>query len=158
MALLAVARSAATGIAWSTIMTTDPTTILLVEDEAVLRRVFRTLLEASGYRVREAGTAGEALGEVAANRPSLVLLDLGLPDRPGLDVARMLRADGPTSTIPIVAMTGRSGPETRRLVLDAGCLALLVKPIEPRDLLDQIPGWIGSPPTPPTNGRAETPA
>lgn len=138
-------------------MTSD-TTILLVEDEAVLRRVFRTLLESSGYRVREAGTAGEALGEVAASQPALVLLDLGLPDRPGLEVARTLRADAPTAHIPIVAMTGRSGPETKRLVLDAGCLALLVKPIEPKNLLEQIPGWIGHPPGSPTNGRAENPA
>jgi two-component system KDP operon response regulator KdpE len=60
----------------------DPT-ILLVEDEALLRRAFRTLLEASGYRVIEAGTAAEAI-ERAADAPDLVLLDLGLPDRNGL--------------------------------------------------------------------------
>ena len=119
-------------------MTTDPKTILLVEDDAVLRRVFRTLLEASGYQVREAGTAGDALGDVALCRPSLILLDLGLPDGSGLDVAGALRTAG----IPIVAMTGRSGPETHRSVLEAGCLALLVKPIEPKELLRRIPGWL----------------
>ncbi|MGH7500312.1 MAG: response regulator [Longimicrobiales bacterium] len=139
-------------------MNRNPATILLVEDEAVLRRVFRTLLEASGYRVREAGTADEALVAIAAQKPSLVLLDLGLPDGSGLDVARILRADAGTADIRIVAMTGRSGPETKRSVLEIGCLGLLVKPIEPGELLRQIGTWLDGPTSPPTNGRAETPA
>jgi CheY-like chemotaxis protein len=119
-----------------------PATILLVEDEPVLRRVFRTLLEASGYRVREAGSASEALGDVAVEKPSLILLDLGLPDASGLDVARALRAKPETSDVPVIAMTGRSGPDVQRSTREAGCLGHLVKPIEPKELLRRIPGWL----------------
>lgn len=112
--------------------------ILLVEDDELLREAYRLLLEEVGYEVQEAGTAAEALRSVAAERPALVLLDLGLPDRPGLDVARELRAAPETRATPVFALTGRVGPDERRACLDAGCSLYLVKPVEPRTLLRRI--------------------
>lgn len=114
-------------------------TILLIEDDPLLRDAFRLLLEDAGYRVREAGSATEALAAVAGEIPSLILLDLGLPDRPGLEVARTLRQQSATSTLPIVALTGRAGAGERRACLDAGCTSYFCKPVEPRELLRQIP-------------------
>lgn len=117
-------------------------TVLIIEDEPLLRSAFRALLEVSGYRVLEAGTAREALDCAAANRPDLVLLDLGLPDRHGLEVAAELRHRAETRDVPIVAMTGSGAPGTARDCAAAGCIDHLVKPIGPRDLLRRIPAWL----------------
>jgi CheY-like chemotaxis protein len=123
-------------------MTTTAASILLVEDDPLLRHAFRLLLEDAGYRVQEAGTAAQALEQAAAQKPQLVLLDLGLPDRPGLEVARQLTSTPETAGIPIVALTGRVGPRERDACLAAGCSHFLTKPIEPRELLRQLPGLL----------------
>lgn len=117
-------------------------TILLVEDDPFLREAIRLLLEDAGYGVREAGTAAQALAVLDDSRPSLVLLDLGLPDRSGVDLvhdlnARTGRSDG--TDIPIVALTGRAGADERRRCMAAGCRDYLVKPVDPRTLLQKIP-------------------
>ncbi len=117
--------------------------ILLVEDDDLLREAFRLLLEDGGYEVHEAGTAAEALRTVAAERPALVLLDLGLPDRPGLEVARAMRSAPETSATPVFALTGRVGADERRACLDAGCSVYLAKPVEPRTLLRRIDETLG---------------
>lgn len=114
------------------------TLILLVEDDFLLRGAFRLLLEDAGYRVREAATAAEALEATNGEHPALVLLDLGLPDRPGLDVARILRKSPDTATIPIMALTGHAGEADRSACIAAGCTAYIAKPIEPKSLLRQI--------------------
>jgi two-component system sensor histidine kinase/response regulator len=116
--------------------------ILLVEDDPLLRQAFRLLLEDAGYDVREAGTALQALSAVRDAVPQLVLLDLGLPDRPGLEVARELMARPDTRHVPVVALTGRVGASERQECLDAGCTHFIAKPIEPRELLRQIPRMI----------------
>ena len=118
---------------------TSDRSILLVEDDPLLRHAFKLLLEDAGYDVREAGTAQQALTSVAAEAPRLVLLDLGLPDRPGLDVAREIVADPNTRHIRVVALTGRVGSRERQECLDAGCTHFFSKPIEPRELLRQLP-------------------
>lgn len=117
-------------------------TILLVEDDSLLRDAFRLLLEDAGYRVREAGTAAEAIAAVDAELPALILLDMVLPDSSGLDVVRQLRDQPETRELPVVALTGRVGAHERRACLEAGCTTFLTKPIEPRALLRQIPGLL----------------
>jgi len=120
-------------------MTMSAPSILLVEDDPLLRHAFRLLLEDAGYRVHEAGTAAEAIARAGAEHPSLVLLDLGLPDRPGLDVARELRSTPETSGIRVVALTGRVGARERDACFEAGCSHFFTKPIEPRELLRRLP-------------------
>jgi two-component system KDP operon response regulator KdpE len=119
--------------------------ILLVEDDPLLRRAFRLLLEDAGYDVREAGTAQQALSAVESRLPELVLLDLGLPDRPGLEVARELMRRPSTSRIKVVALTGRVGARERQACFDAGCSHYFSKPIEPRELLRQLPSLLDRP-------------
>lgn len=121
--------------------------ILLVEDDPLLRQAFRLLLEDAGYEVREAGTAQQALTAVELRAPELVLLDLGLPDRPGLDVARELMQRPDTCRIKVVALTGRVGARERQECLDAGCSHYFSKPIEPRELLRQLPGLLDRAPS-----------
>jgi two-component system, OmpR family, KDP operon response regulator KdpE len=120
-------------------MTDLATSILLVEDDPLLRHAFRLLLEDAGYRVVEAGTAAEAIDQARAEKPALVLLDLGLPDRPGLDVAREITSDPLTSTTRVVALTGRVGSRERDACFEAGCSHFFTKPIEPRELLRRLP-------------------
>lgn len=117
--------------------------ILLVEDDPLLRHAFRLLLEDAGYQVHEAGTAAEALDQATVQRPSLVLLDLGLPDRPGLEVAQHITTQPDMSGIRVVALTGRAGATERDACLAAGCSHFFTKPIEPRELLRRLPELMG---------------
>jgi two-component system, cell cycle response regulator DivK len=118
--------------------------VLLVEDSAPIRDAFTILLEDAGYRVLGTGTGGEALDLTAAHRPHLVLLDMGLPDMSGLEVVRALKADDHTRATPVVAVTGRDEEADRRACLAAGCAAYLVKPVDLRALLRDLPGYIGT--------------
>lgn len=120
-------------------MTNLAPTILLVEDDPLLRHAFRLLLEDAGYEVHEAGTAAQALDEAAARKPALVLLDLGLPDRPGLEVARHITSQPETAGVRVVALTGRVGANERDACFEAGCTHFFTKPIEPRELLRRLP-------------------
>lgn len=118
--------------------------ILIVEDDPLLRDAVRLLLEDAGYGVREAGTAAEALAKATSETPGLLLLDLGLPDRPGLDVARALRERPDTAGVPIIALTGRVGADERQACLDAGCALYFSKPVRPRELLRRITELLSS--------------
>jgi DNA-binding response OmpR family regulator len=120
------------------VVTTATATILLVEDDSLLRHAFRLLLEDAGYRIYEAGTAHEAIEKARVAAPNLVLLDLGLPDAPGLEVARTLRLNEATQDTPIIALTGRVGADEKRECMDAGCTSYLTKPIEPKELLRRL--------------------
>lgn len=122
---------------------TTPSTILLVEDDPYLRDAFRLLLEEAGYDVREAATANAAIASASDSAPSLVLLDLGLPDRPGLDVVRTLRQRDETRDIPIIALTGRTGLAEEQACIEAGCTHFFAKPLEPRTLLSSLPKFLG---------------
>ena len=116
--------------------------LLIVEDDLFLREAFRMMLEDSGYQVGEAGTAAEALTAVEDNKPNLILLDLGLPDRNGLELARQLKAETRTADIVIVALTGRVGTKEQRECIEAGCAAYFSKPISPRELLKKLPALL----------------
>jgi DNA-binding response OmpR family regulator len=120
-------------------MTDFDRTILIVEDDELLRDAFKILLEDAGYQVLEAGTAKAAI-EVAGERvPALVMLDMGLPDRPGIEVVRAMRRDPDLRNTPVIALTGRVGTEERRACLEAGCDRYLSKPVAPSDLLKELP-------------------
>ena len=109
--------------------------ILVVEDESKIARLVRDYLEHAGFEVVAASDGEVALAETRRARPDLVVLDLGLPGRDGLDVARSLRR---TSNVPIVMMTAR-GEETDRVVgLELGADDYVVKPFSPRELVARI--------------------
>jgi CheY-like chemotaxis protein len=120
-------------------MTDFDRTILIVEDDELLRDAFRLLLEDAGYQVLEAGSADQAMDQVQSRLPALVVLDLGLPDRPGLEVVRAMRLDPDLRDTPVIALTGRVGENERRACLDAGCDRYMAKPVAPADLLRELP-------------------
>lgn len=119
-------------------MTDHRPSILLVEDDDLLRDSFRILLEEAGYRVLSEGTATGAIDSAREARPGVVLLDLGLPDRPGLDVVRAIREDPEMAGTPVIALTGRVGAREEKECLEAGCNRFLAKPVAPTQLLDEL--------------------
>ncbi|CAN5275509.1 response regulator [soil metagenome] len=116
--------------------------LLLVEDNETIRNAFAILLEESGYAVLQAARGADALRIAGERDPDLILLDLGLPDIGGLQVARTLKSREETRHIPIVALTGRAFETDREACLAAGCTGYLTKPINTEDLLRQVPEFI----------------
>ncbi|HEY7282535.1 MAG TPA: response regulator transcription factor [Actinomycetota bacterium] len=110
-------------------------TILVVEDEMKIARLVRDYLQHAGFDVLVAGDGESALSSVRGARPDLVVLDLGLPGRDGLDVTREIRR---TSNLPIVILTAR-GEEADRIVgLELGADDYVVKPFSPRELVARV--------------------
>ncbi|MFC0041167.1 response regulator transcription factor [Actinomadura rayongensis] len=110
-------------------------TVLVVEDDADVRAALIRELTARGHAVRSAGTAVDALREVAGSPPDVVVLDLGLPDLDGGAALRMLRG---VSDVPVVVATARDDePEMVRL-LNAGADDYLVKPFSAEHLVARL--------------------
>jgi two-component system, OmpR family, alkaline phosphatase synthesis response regulator PhoP len=111
------------------------TTVLVVEDEIEIARVVRDYLDNAGFDVIVVGDGGSAIASVRSAKPDLLVLDLGLPGRDGLDVAREIRR---WSNTPIVMLTAR-GDETDRVVgLELGADDYVVKPFSPKELVARI--------------------
>jgi two-component system alkaline phosphatase synthesis response regulator PhoP len=109
--------------------------LLVVEDEPSLARLVRDYLERASYHVITTSTAEGALRQIAAEMPALIVLDLGLPDRDGLDVIRAVRRDSDT---PIIVLTAR-GEESDRIVgLELGADDYVLKPFSPKELVARI--------------------
>lgn len=109
--------------------------ILVVEDDAGLRDLLRTLLEAEGYRVIEAETAARALIEARSHKPDAVLADLGLPDRDGQAVIRSIREFSP---VPIIVLSARAMEADKVLALDGGADDYVTKPFSSTELLARV--------------------
>jgi DNA-binding response OmpR family regulator len=111
------------------------TRILVVEDEMAISRLVRDYLRHAGFQVTVVGDGESAIASARGSRPDLVVLDLGLPGRDGLDVARELRRHSGT---PIVILTAR-GDETDRIVgLELGADDYVVKPFSPKELVARV--------------------
>ena len=114
--------------------------ILIVEDDDSIRRLLRISLKTEGYRVSEAKSATVALSLFEANAPVLVLLDLGLPDRDGMEVLAGIRSRG---TTPVIVVTARSQDDQKVAALDAGADDYVVKPFSPRELVARVKAVLG---------------
>ena len=109
--------------------------ILLIEDEPPMRRFLNTALGANDYRLVEAETAKSGLAQAASRNPDVILLDLGLPDRDGLEVVRELRG---WSRTPIIVLSARGREEDKVMALDLGADDYLTKPFGVDELLARI--------------------
>ena len=117
---------------------TRQSTILIVEDDVTALGLVSDLLRRSGYLVWQAGDLEGAMERLAAGAPSLVLLDIRLGTEDGLDVARRLRADPETRTLPILALSADAMQHDADRALEAGCDGHLAKPVVARELLGRI--------------------
>jgi DNA-binding response OmpR family regulator len=111
------------------------TKILVVEDETKIARLVRDYLEHAGFEAEVVGDGDAALASARRSRPDLVVLDLGLPGRDGLDVARVLRR---TSSVPIVMLTARGDEIDRVVGLELGADDYVVKPFSPKELVARV--------------------
>jgi signal transduction histidine kinase len=116
--------------------------ILVVEDNPTNMRLVADLLKSHGYRVVEAVTGEEALDTLKFLRPDLILMDIQLPGKDGLEVARVLKADPETRAIPIVALTAHAMRGDEERARDAGCAGYIAKPIDTSRFAGQIAAYL----------------
>lgn len=110
-------------------------TILVVDDELKITRLLRDYLEQAGFAVLTASDGPSALKTARAERPDMIVLDLGLPGLDGLDVARSMRK---TSDVPIIMLTARAEESDRIVGLELGADDYLVKPFSPKELVARV--------------------
>jgi DNA-binding response OmpR family regulator len=110
-------------------------TILVVEDEMKIAALVRDYLRHAGFEVIVTSDGESAVASARGTRPDLVVLDLGLPGRDGLDVARELRR---TSNVPIVMLTARGDEADRVSGLELGADDYVVKPFSPKELVARV--------------------
>jgi two-component system KDP operon response regulator KdpE len=109
--------------------------VLVIEDEPPMRRFLRAMLRANAYQVVEAETAREGLAQAAGRNPEVILLDLGLPDADGVEVARQLRR---STRAPIIVISARGKEQDKVAALDNGADDYLTKPFGAPELLARI--------------------
>jgi two-component system KDP operon response regulator KdpE len=109
--------------------------ILVVDDEPAIRRLLRTTLQAHDYEIAEVATAAAALAAFAETPPDAIILDLGLPDRDGLQVIAEIRTKSP---VPILILSSRDDEGGKVAALDAGADDYVTKPFGAEELLARI--------------------
>ena len=110
-------------------------TVLIVDDEAAIRRLLLTTLRAQSYNVLEAGSVAEALAVLRSARVDVVILDLGLPDGDGIDVIRAMR---PASQVPVIVLSVRNDERGKVAALDAGADDYMTKPFGVDELMARV--------------------
>jgi two-component system KDP operon response regulator KdpE len=109
--------------------------VLVVDDEPQIRRVVRNVLAADEVRVLEASNGQQAIDLAAAERPALIVLDLGLPDMQGIEVCREIRS---WSSAPIIVLSARHSDQEKVALLDAGADDYMTKPFSPGELQARV--------------------
>jgi len=109
--------------------------VLVVDDESSIRRYLHAALSAQGFTVYEAATGQEGLNAVIADRPDIMILDLGLPDLDGIEVTRQLRE---WSQLPIIILSVRETESEKIAALDAGADDYLTKPFGTGELMARM--------------------
>lgn len=115
-------------------MTGARTKLLVVDDEAAIRRLIRTALERAGHAVVEASNAREALNAVSIDKPDAVLLDLGLPDRDGLELVSLIKKTGAA----VLVISAREATEQKVAALDLGADDYVTKPFDTEEVLARV--------------------
>ena len=120
-------------------MDRSPKRIMLVEDDADIQLITRLSLEVGGgYEVRVCGSGQDALESVGAYKPDLILLDMMMPGMDGLATMEALRSLPEVAETPVIFFTANTQDQMRQDLIRCGALGVIVKPIEPAALLEQI--------------------
>jgi two-component system, OmpR family, KDP operon response regulator KdpE len=112
-----------------------PARVLVVDDDAAIRRLLRNTLQRAGYAVVEADSGKAALRQAAVERPAAILLDLGLPDRDGLSVIPQLRGQG---DVVVLVVSARDAVDEKVAALDLGADDFVTKPFDTDELLARL--------------------
>jgi two-component system, cell cycle response regulator DivK len=118
--------------------------VLVVEDNALNLELVVDLLEAGGFAVCHAATAEEGLHVAREAKPDLILMDLSLPGMDGLAAIKALRANPATCHLPILAVTAHAMRGDEEKAQAAGCDGYLTKPIDTREFVAKVAGFIGA--------------
>ena len=119
----------------------EPPIVLLAEDHEDTRRVYGLILRHYGYRVDEATTGEEAVELVKSRRPSLVLMDIGLPGLDGWQASRILKSDPDTTAIPLIAFSARID-STDDLASRPTFDGYILKPVSPLELVRRVNAYL----------------
>jgi CheY-like chemotaxis protein len=112
--------------------------ILLVEDQEMNRDMLSRRLKKRGYEVEIAVDGAEGVEKAKAALPDLILMDMSLPVMDGWEATRILKADGATRSVPVVALTAHAMSTDREKALEAGCDAYETKPVELPRLIETM--------------------
>ncbi len=112
--------------------------ILLIEDNAVNRRLAQFLLKSQGYEVWEVTSATEAFDTLKDRRPDLILMDIQLPGMDGLTATKHLKEDPATRDIPVLAVTSYAMKGDEAKAFEAGCSGYVTKPIDKKLFLETV--------------------
>ena len=112
--------------------------ILLIEDNAVNRRLAQFLLKSQGYEVWEVTSAPEAFAALKDRRPDLILMDIQLPGMDGLTATKQLKEDPATRDIPVLAVTSYAMKGDEAKAFEAGCSGYVTKPIDKKLFLETV--------------------
>lgn len=104
-------------------------TVLIVEDNELNMKLFNDLLEASGYATLQSFSGHDVLDLARTHQPDLILMDIQLPEKSGLEVTRELKADEELAEIPVIAVTAFAMKSDEQRIRDGGCEDYLAKPI-----------------------------
>lgn len=113
---------------------TDAASVVIIEDNADSRRMLEAMLKLDGYAVHSAASGGEGLAAILELRPQVAIVDIGLPEMDGYQVAKQVREAISKEDLFLIALTGYGRPEDRRAVQEAGFDEHLVKPLKPHEL------------------------
>ena len=113
-------------------------TVLICDDEEVLRALIRATLDGAQHEIAEARDGDEALEQARRAAPDVILLDMMMPGRTGLDVLRELRAERELAETPVIMLTARTQAADRAAAAEAGATRFLSKPFSPRELLSVL--------------------
>ncbi len=112
--------------------------ILIVDDQQDLAQMTAHFLADAGYTTRTAVDGRDALTQIQATLPDLLVLDVNMPEIDGYELAAMLKADPATATIPIIMLSAQDGRGSRLIGLESGAEDFLSKPADPAELLARI--------------------
>ena len=120
-----------------------PKKVMIVEDNELNMKLFRDLIEATGYETVRTRNGLEALDLARTHRPDLILMDIQLPEVSGLEVTKWLKEDDDLHTIPVIAVTAFAMRGDEQRIRAGGCEAYLSKPISVSSFMETVRRFIG---------------
>lgn len=119
-----------------------PKTILIVEDNELNMKLFQDLLEAHGYLTLQSTNGSDAVELAATHMPDLILMDIQLPERSGLDLTKDLKSDPALAHIPVIAVTAFAMKSDEQRIRAGGCEDYIAKPISVVGFLEKIKRYL----------------
>jgi len=116
--------------------------ILVLDDEPVISEAVKALLEMHGYETTVISSCEAALAFLENHQPQLILSDVNMPERSGLEFLGDVRSRGLADGVPLIFISGKARPEDRELGIQAGATDYLEKPVDPRILIETVKKYI----------------